>query len=164
MAKNRAYNAKARASMKHMLLTRMAANAKKAKADLDKQMRITAHNFAQAAALENKRQRITMRRAKKTREIMRKNKKENAHNLHMAVLNQQRALSALDSATNEKIHQTQKNIAINGAQIKTNALKARKDLDEAMSNFDKKMFQVTAEAKKARNGLSVLARQMDKKV
>jgi hypothetical protein len=164
MAKNRAYNAKARASMKHMLLTRMAANAKKAKADLDKQMRITARNFAKAAALENKRQRATMRRAKKTREIMRKNKKENAHNLHMAVLNQQRALSALDSATNARIKKTNQHIAANAAQIKTNAIKARKDLDNAMDRFDKKMYNVNEEAKKGRSKLASDAAAMDKKV
>jgi hypothetical protein len=164
MAKNRAYNEKARATMRKELLHRMAVNAKQAKDDLDAAMHKVAKQFAEVRATENQRNRETRARSRKTREIMKKNKKENAHNLHMAVLNQQRALAALDSATNEKIHQTQKNIAINGAQIKTNALKARKDLDEAMSNFDKKMFQVTAEAKKARNGLSVLARQMDKKV
>merc|ERR1711871_79685 len=164
MAKNRAYNAKARASMKHMLLTRMAANAKKAKADLDKQMRITARNFAKAAALENKRQRATMRRAKKTREIMRKNKKENAHNLHMAVLNQQRALAALDSATNARIKKTNQHIAANAAQIKTNAIKARKDLDAAMDRFDKKMYNVNEEAKKGRSKLASDAAAMDKKV
>merc|ERR1711871_1631030 len=164
MAKNRAYNAKARASMKHMLLTRMAANAKKAKADLDKQMRITARNFAKAAALENKRQRATMRRAKKTREIMRKNKKENAHNLHMAVLNQQRALSALDSATNARIKKTNQHIAANAAQIKANAIKARKDLDAAMDRFDKKMYNVNEEAKKGRSKLASDAAAMDKKV
>merc|ERR1711871_1303572 len=143
---------------------RKAANAKKAKADLDKQMRITARNFAKAAALENKRQRATMRRAKKTREIMRKNKKENAHNLHMAVLNQQRALSALDSATNARIKKTNQHIAANAAQIKTNAIKARKDLDAAMDRFDKKMYNVNEEAKKGRSKLASDAAAMDKKV
>merc|ERR1711881_692632 len=57
----------------------------------------------------------------------------------MAVLNQQRALSALDSATNAKIRQTNKHIAANAAQIKINARKARKDLEHAMNRFDKNM-------------------------
>jgi hypothetical protein len=164
MAKNRAYNAKARASMKHMLLTRMAANAKKAKEDLAKQMRITAKHFANAAALENKRNRATIRRSKRTRAIMRKNKKENAHNLHMAVLNQQRALSALDQATNARIKKTNSKIAANAADIKANAIKARKDLDNAMDRFDKKMYNVNEEAKKGRSKLAQTAANMDKKV
>merc|ERR1711924_375553 len=57
---------------------------------------------------------------------MRKNKRQAACNLKLAVLNQQRALSALASATNAKIKQTNKHIAANAAQIKENAKKARK--------------------------------------
>merc|ERR1712054_349661 len=53
MAKNRAYNAKARASMKKELLARMAVNAKTAKDALDEQMRITAKHFAAAAIKAN---------------------------------------------------------------------------------------------------------------
>merc|ERR1719506_1486064 len=101
MAKNMAYNQAARKKMKKMLLAKMAANAKKAKADLDEAMRQTQEKFAKAAKLENKRQRQTLRRAKKTREIMRKNKKEGAKNLATAVANQQRALSTLAQATNQ---------------------------------------------------------------
>merc|ERR1711998_612987 len=55
MAKNRAYNAKARSKMKKMLLARMAVNAKRAKDDLDHQMHIVATEFAAAAKLENER-------------------------------------------------------------------------------------------------------------
>merc|ERR1711988_927316 len=97
MAKNRAYNAKARSAMKKELLARMAVNAKKAKDDLDEQMRITAKNFAAAKALENKRWRKNNKRFKKTRAIMKRNKRQAAHELKMATLNQQRALSALDA-------------------------------------------------------------------
>lgn len=164
MAKNRAYNAKARATMKHMLLARMATNAKQAKDDLDAMMRKAAKQFAAAHALENSRHKETMKRSKQTRAIMRKNKKAMFHQLHMATLNQQRALAALDSATNAKISQTQKNIAANGAQITSNAIKARKDLDEQMNNFDKKMFNVKKEAKKGRSDLAAQALNMDKKV
>merc|ERR1712023_326889 len=55
MAKNMAYNQAARKKMKKMLLAKMAANAKKAKADLDEAMRQTQEKFAKAAKLENKR-------------------------------------------------------------------------------------------------------------
>jgi hypothetical protein len=164
MAKNRAYNAKARATMKHELLVRMAANAKKAKDDLDSEMRKTSQHFERVHKSENRRFKETLARSRKTRAIMRKNKKEQMHNLHMAVLNQQRALSALDSATNEKIHQTQKNIAANAGQIKANAIKARKDLDHAVNKFNQKMYNVNQEAKKGRSKLAAEAKAMDKKV
>merc|ERR1719482_2444728 len=164
MAKNREYNAKARSTMKKALLKRMAENAKKAKDDLAKQMRWTAGKFATAAKLENKRYRATIKRSRKTREIMRKNKKEYNHNLHMAVLNQQRALAALDASTNAKIKKTNANIAANAAQIKTNALKARHDLDNAMDSFDKKMLSYKQEAEKGRSKLAATAATMDKKV
>jgi hypothetical protein len=164
MAKNRAYNAKARSAMKKELLARMAVNAKKAKDDLDEQMRITAKNFAAAKALENKRWRKNNKRFKKTRAIMKRNKRQAAHELKMATLNQQRALSALDAETNAKIKATQHNIAKNAADIKANAIKAREDLDHACDNFDKKMYAVTTEAADARSKLAQEAKAMDKKV
>merc|ERR1711871_549128 len=163
MAKNVAYNQAARKKMKKMLLAKMAANAKKAKADLDEAMRQTQEKFAKAAKLENKRQRQTLRRAKKTREIMRKNKKEGAKNLATAVANQQRALATLAQATNARIKSTTKHIAANAATIKANAKKARKDLEKAMGRFDKKMANVNEEAKKGRSKLAAQAADQDKK-
>merc|ERR1719408_1156742 len=163
MAKNMAYNAEARKKMKSMLLAKMAVNAKKAKDDLAEAMRQTQEKFAKAAKLENKRQRQTIRRSKKTREIMRKNKAEGAKNLAMAVANQQRALATLASATNARIKKTNKAIAANAAQIKENAKKARKDLEAAMNRFDKKMANVNEEAKKGRSKLAAQAADQDKK-
>merc|ERR1711871_386521 len=163
MAKNMAYNQAARKKMKKMLLAKMAASAKKAKADLDEAMRQTQEKFAKAAELENKRQRQTLRRAKKTREIMRKNKKEGAKNLATAVANQQRALATLAQATNARIKSTNKHIAANAATIKANAKKARKDLEAAMNRFDKKMANVNEEAKKGRSKLAAQAADQDKK-
>merc|ERR1712054_739550 len=163
MAKNRAYNAKARASMKKDLLARMAVNAKTAKDALDEQMRITAKHFAAAAALENKRWKKNNKRFKKTREIMKKNKAEAAKELKLATSNQQRALATLASATNAKIKQTNKHIAENAAQIKENAKKAREDLDNAMDAFDNKMANVQEEAKKGRSKLAAQAAAQDKK-
>merc|ERR1712139_144550 len=157
MAKNMAYNAEARATMKKMLLAKMAVNAKKAKDDLAEAMRQTQAKFAAVARLENKRQRQTIRRSKKTREIMRKNKAEGAKNLKDAVTAQQRALSTLAQATNERIKSTNKHIAINAAQIKENAKKARKDLEDSMDAFDKKMNNVEAEAKAGRSKLAAQA-------
>merc|ERR1712054_97056 len=111
MAKNFAYNQAARSKMKKQLLAKMAVNAKKAKDDLDRDMRIVQAKFARFAERENKRNRATIARSAKTREIMRKNKAHAAKQLKLAVASQQRALAALASATNAKIKQTNKHIA-----------------------------------------------------
>merc|ERR1719171_111913 len=163
MAKNFAYNQAARSKMKKALLAKMAINAKKAKDDLDRDMRIVQAKFARFAERENKRNRATIARSRKTREIMRKNKAHAAKQLQLAVSNQQRALAALASATNAKIKQTNKHIAANAAQIKENAKKARKDLEKAMDRFDKKMAHVTEEAKKGRSKLAAQAVAQDKR-
>merc|ERR1719183_477301 len=138
MAKNMEFNAEARKKMKKMLLAKMAVNAKKTKDDLNRAMRHVQKEFADAAALENKRNKATLARSKKTREIMAKNKAEGAHNLKMAVSAQQRALDTLAKATNAKIAKTNKHIHQNAALIKENAKKARADLDKAMNDFDNK--------------------------
>merc|ERR1719261_2344024 len=148
MAKNFAYNQAARSKMKKALI------AKKAKDDLDRDMRMVQAKFARFAERENKRNKRTIARSRKTREIMRKNKAHAAKQLKLAVSAQQRALSALASATNAKIHQTNKHIAANAAQIKENAKKARKDLKKA---------NVTEQAKKGRSKLAAQAVAQDKR-
>merc|ERR1712054_523698 len=163
MAKNFAYNQAARSKMKKELLAKMAVNAKKAKDDLDRDMRIVQAKFARFAERENKRNRATINRSRKTRAIMRKNKAHAAKQLRLAVSAQQRALAALASATNAKIKQTNKHIAANAAQIKENAKKARKDLEKAMDRFDKKMANVTEQAKKGRSKLAAQAVAQDKR-
>merc|ERR1719327_851688 len=163
MAKNFAYNQAARSKMKKALLAKMAINAKKAKDDLDRDMRIVQAKFARFAERENKRNRATIARSRKTREIMRKNKAHAAKQLQLAVSNQQRALAALASATNAKIKQTNKHIAANAAQIKENAKKARKDLDKAMNRFDNKMRNIHNLALAARSKLVAQANAQDAK-
>merc|ERR1712054_590955 len=162
MARNFAYNQAARASMKKQLLAKMAVNARYAKRSLDRNMRRVQAKFAAQAELANKRNSATIRRSRKTREIMRKNKRAAARSLKIAVLNQQRALSALASATNAKIKQTNKHIAANAAQIRENAKKARKDLEKSMARFDHKMANVQEEAKKGRSKLAAQAAAQDK--
>merc|ERR1712054_329889 len=127
MARNFAFNQAARATMKKQLLAKMAINAKAAKDSLDRNMRRVQRQFAAHAELANKRNKATIARSAKTREIMRKNKREAASNLKTAVLNQQRALSALASATTAKIKQTNKHIAANAAQAAAQ--------DKAFRNF-----------------------------
>merc|ERR1712072_540908 len=162
MARNMAYNQAARSAMKKQLLAKMAVNAKRAKAALDKNMRRVQRKFAASAELANKRNTATIRRSRRTREIMGKNKRAAARNLKIAVLNQQRALAALASATNAKIKQTNSHIAANAAQIRENAKKARKDLEKAMARFDHKMANVNEQAKKGRSKLAAQAAAQDK--
>merc|ERR1712216_958432 len=162
MARNFAYNQAARASMKKALLAKMAINARRAKQALDRNMRRVQAKFAAQAEVQNKRNRATIRRSAKTREIMRKNKRAAARSLKIAVLNQQRALAALASATNAKIKRTNKHIAANAAQIRENAKKARKDLEKAMGRFDHKMANVSEQAKKGRSKLAAQAAAQDK--
>merc|ERR1712216_339208 len=81
------------------------------------------------------------------------NKAHAAKQLKLAVSAQQRALSALASATNAKIHQTNKHIAANAAQIK----------EKAKNRFDHKMANVTEQAKKGRSKLAAQAVAQDKR-
>merc|ERR1711959_43773 len=156
MARNMAYNQAARSAMKKQLLAKMAVNAKRAKAALDKHMRRTQEKFAKAAALENKRNAATMARSAKTRAIMRKNKAKAAADLKLAVLNQQRSLAALKQVTNAKIKRTNKHIA-------ANAKAARQALDKAMSAFDHKMANIASDALKKRSKLVAQANAQDAK-
>merc|ERR1712054_707259 len=135
----------------------------KAKDDLDAAMRRTQAQFAKTAELENKRYAHNVKRSQKTREIMRKNKKEAQHNLEMATLAQQRSLAALASTTAAKIKATKMRIHDNANQIVANAKAARKALDHAMGAFDKKMANIGEEAKKGRSKLATQAATQDKK-
>merc|ERR1711959_689783 len=163
MARNMAYNQAARSAMKKQLLAKMAVNAKRAKAALDRHMRRTQRQFAAAAAVENRRYKQTLKRAAQTRAIMRKNKAEAAAQLKLAVLTQQRSLAALASVTNAKIKRTNKHIAANAAHIAANAKAARKALDKAMANFDHKMNNIASEALKKRSKLVAQANAQNAK-
>merc|ERR1711988_587328 len=120
--------------------------------------------FARHAEIANKRNKATLMRSAKTREIMRKNKRSAARALHRATAIQQRALAALDAQTNSKIRQTNSHIAANAAQIKANAKKARDELHKACYSFDKKMFHAREESKKGRSKLAATSRAMNKRM
>merc|ERR1711970_1406514 len=162
MARNFAFNKQARAKLKKFLLAKMAANAKKAKDDLATSMREVQQKFAASAELQNKREKSNVGRSKALRKTIRKNKKEAANNLHKAVLTQQRAMAALSSAVNARIDQTNKHVAINAAQIKENAKKAREELDAAVTKFDKKVANAREEAAKGRSKLAAQLQSQDK--
>merc|ERR1711988_1113185 len=120
--------------------------------------------FARHAEIANKRNKATLMRSAKTREIMRKNKRSAARALHRATAIQQRALAALDAQTNSKIRQTNSHIAANAAQIKANAKKARDELHKACYSFDKQMFHAREESKKGRSKLAATSRSMNKRM
>jgi hypothetical protein len=67
MAKNMELNEAARSKMKKMLLHKMAVNAKIAKDDLDRNMRIVQRHFAATAEFENKRYKKNLKRSAHTR-------------------------------------------------------------------------------------------------
>merc|ERR1711968_315338 len=113
---------------------------------------------------ENRRHRADIARFKKTRAIMRANKRAHAKALRLATRNQQRALATLDAETNAKIRKSEKSIAANAAQIKLNAKKARDELDAANKRFNAKMFATRQEAAKGRSKLAATAASMDKKM
>merc|ERR1740130_2107180 len=153
MARNFAFNKAARKKMNKFLLAKMAANAKKAKKDLDVAMRRTQAQFAAAATLANQRNSANIARSKKIRATVAKNKAEAAKNLHIQVVAQQRAMAALKSHVNARIDQTNKHVAANAAQIKEDAKTARKALEHAVNVFDKKTANAREEAAKGRSKL-----------
>merc|ERR1719486_615571 len=164
MARNFAFNQAARKKLNKFLLAKMAANAKKAKKDLDVAMRRTQAQFAAVAKLANQRNAANIARSKKIRATVAANKREAAKNLHIQVVAQQRAMAALKSKVNARIDQTNKHVATNAAQIKEDAKAARKALEKAVNIFDKKTANAREEAQKGRSKLGAQLAAQDKAV
>merc|ERR1712036_119017 len=85
MARDFAFNAAARAKLKRQMLHKMAVNAKKCRDDLNDAMRKTQERFAKQARLANRRYRATLRRDRRTVKMAAHDRREEAHNLRMAV-------------------------------------------------------------------------------
>merc|ERR1712023_244443 len=164
MARNFAFNKAARSKLKKALLHKMAVNAKKAKDDLDTGMRYVQGKFASMAKLQNERNKANIARSKYIRGVVEANKREAKKNLQAQVLTQQRAMAALASAVNARIAKTNKHVAINAAQIKENAKKAREELDAAVAIFDKKAANARAEAAAGRSKLAAQLAAQDKSI
>merc|ERR1711937_132360 len=98
MARDFAFNAAARAKLKRQMLHKMAVNAKKCRDDLNSAMRKTQERFAKQARLANRRYRATLRRDRRTIKMANHDRREQAHNLRMAVKGWQTATSAWASA------------------------------------------------------------------
>merc|ERR1712159_247026 len=162
MARDFAFNAAARAKLKRQMLHKMAVNAKTCRDNLNSAMRKTQERFAKQARLANRRYRATLRRDRRTIAMANHDRREQAHNLRMAVKGWQTATSAWASATNARIDRMNKHVAANAAQIKENAKKARKDLENAMHSWDHKIQNFRRDAKAARSRLSAQFAAQDK--
>merc|ERR1711871_77622 len=154
MARDFAFNAAARASLKKAMLNKMAQNAKIARDNLDREMRKTQEHFAKNAALNNRRYKASLNRDKKTKALIEKDKKRAAKQLKLAVSSWQESTNAWAAKTNARITQMNAHVAANAANIKENAKKARKDLENAMHSWDKKVADFRTESATARNKLS----------
>merc|ERR1719450_650602 len=108
------------------------------------------------------RQRATQKRDKKTLDMINADRKEEAHNLRLAVSGWQQATSSWAAATNAKIDRMNKHVAANAAQIKENAKKARKDLENAMSDWDHKIAKFSKHEAAKNSQLSQQFAQQDK--
>merc|ERR1711871_1616619 len=133
--------------------------AKIAKDDLAAAMRRTQAEFARTAALENQRHKMDIKRFRKTRALMRANKREARADLAAATAAQQRALAALDSATNEKIKRTNSHIAANSAQIDAHDKKFRQ---WASSKVQETTAQVAAQFADVRKKMAADRAHADK--
>merc|ERR1712159_412952 len=162
MARDFAFNAAARAKLKRQMLHKMAVNAKKCRDDLNDAMRKTQERFAKQARLANRRYRATLRRDRRTIAMANHDRREQAHNLRLAVKGWQTATSAWAASTNARIDRMNKHVAANAAQIKENAKKARKDLEHAMHSWDHKINNFRRDAKAARSRLSAQFAAQDK--
>jgi len=162
MARDFAFNAAARAKLNKDMLHKMAVNAKQARDDLNAAMRKTQERMAKQASLANRRYKATLKRDKKTNQVINKDKKRAARALKMAVSAWQKSTSAWGSATNARIDRMNKHVAANAAQIKENAKKARKDLEVTMHKWDKQVATFRETSASARNKLSEQFKQQDK--
>merc|ERR1719460_3423244 len=163
MARNFAFNKAARAKLKAALLSKMAANAKKAKDNLAHAMRWVQGKFAKAAALQNKRHAQEAKNHLKEMAQIEADKKHNEHQLANAVKAQQVAMATLKDKMNARIRSTDKAVAMNSAQIVNNAKAAHAALEKMTNDFDTKVAKAAAGAKAGRSKLQQQLKDQDKK-
>merc|ERR1711959_364587 len=153
IARDFMFNAKARYKLHKQMLKQIAKNAAIAKRNLNIAMRRTQERFAKKASLDNRRQRATNARNRKTYAIMAADRRENAKNLKLAVAAWQKTTAAWAAATNAKITRSNRHVAANAAQIIENAKKARQDLQNAMGSWNHKIARFAAGEKAANSKL-----------
>merc|ERR1712159_156081 len=129
MARDFAFNAAARNTLKKEMLHKMSVNAKIARDHLNRAMYRTQRKFARTAAMANRRHKRNMKRHAKTMALVKRDARRAAHRLKLATTGWQKATSAWAAATNAKIDQMNKHVAANAAQIITNQKRAQEDLE-----------------------------------
>merc|ERR1711988_581828 len=144
MARDFAFNSAARSKLKRQMMHKMAVNAKLARDHLAAAMRKTHREFARQAHLANRRYKATLRRDRRTRKLVRHDKREAKRNLKLAVSAWQKSTAAWAASTNARIDRMNKHVAANAAQIVTNAKKARKDLEVTMKQWGNKIKSLVA--------------------
>merc|ERR1711959_556053 len=153
MARDFAFNAASRARLKRDMMHKMAVNARIARRALDRAMRRTQMRFAHYAHLQNRRNAANKRRDARTLRYVKQDKRENEHHLKLAVSSWQKATNAWAAKTNARIDRLNAHAAANAAQIKENAKKARKDLGNAMNEWDHKVANFRTTEKNANDKL-----------
>merc|ERR1719253_680234 len=131
------------------MLHKMAINAKIARDHLNKYLRRTHEKFAKQAHLANRRYRATLRRDKQTLHFVKRDKRQSAKALKLAVSAWQKSTAAWASATNARIDRMNKHVAANAAQIVENAKKARKDLEVPIQPWDHQVNTFARDSKAA---------------
>merc|ERR1711988_373349 len=137
MARDFAFNSAARSKLKREMLHKMAVNAKLARDHLAAAMRKTHREFARQAHLANRRYKATLRRDRRTRKLVRHDKREAKRNLKLAVSAWQKSTAAWAASTNARIDRMNKHVAANAAQIVTNAKMARDKLSAQFATQSK---------------------------
>jgi len=162
MAKDFAFNAAQRGKLQKDMLHKMAVNAKIARDDLNKAMRKTQERFAKQAKVANRRYKATLKRAKQTQATINDDKRRAARALKLATSAWQKSTTAWAASTNSRIDRLNAHAAANAAQIKENAVKAKKDLEVTMGAWDHRVRTFASDSKTARTKLGAQFAQQDK--
>merc|ERR1712100_755787 len=162
MARDFAFNAAARNTLKKEMLHKMSVNAKIARDHLNRAMYRTQRKFARTAALANRRHKRNLKRHAKTMRLIKRDRDRAAKRLHLATTGWQKATSAWAAATNAKIDQMNKHVAANAAQIITNQKRAQKDLERVQQKWTHAVNTFSKNEKAANSRLSTQFANQDK--
>lgn len=162
MARNFAFNKAARKKLNTALLAKMAQNAKKAKSNLQREMRNVQAKFAAAAKIQNERHNTEDKQHLQMLKTIQRNKAAAEASLGAAVKTQQMAMATLKDKTNARIRSTDKAVAMNSANIVNNAKAAHDALTKMTDDFDQKIAGAAAGAKAGRSKLLKQLKDQDK--
>merc|ERR1719163_239585 len=162
MARDFAFNAAARNTLKKEMLHKMSVNAKIARDHLNRAMYRTQRKFARTAALANRRHKRNLKRHAKTMRLIKRDRDRAAKRLHLAATGWQKATAAWAASTNAKIDQMNKHVSANAAQIVTNQKRAQKDLERVQQKWTHAVNTFSKNEKAANSRLSTQFANQDK--